>query len=206
METEAISLGATAKALEKNGYKVRIFPDGASAADYIADAVQGRTVGFGDSQTMSDMGLYERLSRRNTVFDPKQAVSGREFTELAKSALTADVFLTSANGVSADGVIVNLDGTGNRAAGSLFGHEKIFFIVGRNKLCGGLDDTIYRVRNVAAPKNAHRLGLRTPCAIRGDRCCDCSSPDRICNGLLIQMKKMHGMEAEVVLIDEDLGF
>ena len=140
------------------------------------------------------------------MLDPKQSVDNDDFLRIAKDCLTTEVFITSVNGLTADGVIINMDGTGNRVAGSLFGHRKVYYVIGRNKIAPDLEQAIWRVRNVAAPQNAKRLQLRTPCALRGDKCYNCASSDRICNGLLIQMKKMNDMDMEVLLIDEDLGF
>ncbi len=192
-------------ALEKKGYTVSCFDSGEAAADYLCGLFDGAVIGFGDSVTMSQMHLYERLSARNTVYDPKQTKSTAEFLDIAKLCLTTDYFFTSVNAVSEDGTLVNMDGTGNRIAGSLFGHKKVFFIVGRNKIEPDLEKAIWRVRNVAAPKNALRTGRRTPCAFTG-KCQDCSSPQRMCNALLIQLCAMKDIESEVVLIDEDLGF
>jgi len=102
--------------------------------------------------------------------------------------------------------LVNIDGTGNRVAGALFGHEKVYFVAGINKVVPTLEDAIWRARNIAAPKNAMRLGLRTPCAKKGDRCYDCSSPDRICNGMMIHFKKMNDIDMEIVIINKQIGF
>ena len=107
--------------------------------------------------------------------------------------------------MSETGELVNIDGTGNRVAGSLFGHEKVYFVVSLSKLCPTLDDAIFRARNVAAPKNAARHGFANPCALKGDRCYDCSARDRICNALVVHYRKMRGIEMEVVLIREALG-
>lgn len=103
--------------------------------------------------------------------------------------------------------MVNIDGTGNRVAGSLFGHEKVYFVVTTNKIEESLEKAVYRARNIAGPKNALKYNLRTPCVIKGDRCYDCASPDRICNTLNIYLKKMNDIDdVEIVLIDEKLGF
>ena len=88
----------------------------------------------------------------------------------------------------------------------LYGHEKLYLVVGRNKLADTYDEALWRARNIAAPKNAQRLQTKTPCAVKGDRCYDCKSPDRICRGLAVLWRPMNGMETEVVLIDEDLGY
>lgn len=199
-------LSKTAEALRRNRYEVSVFETKEDACAYLSSLFHGAVIGFGDSKTIAQMGLNELLSRENTVYDPGPCTDNDEFLAVAKQCLTTDYFFTSVNGLSMDGILVNLDGTGNRVAGSLFGHKKVFFIVGRNKIAPDLEQTVHRVRNVAAPTNAKRYNLRTPCAVKGDRCYNCSSPDRICNGLLIQFKKMNDMEAEVILINEDLGF
>ena len=118
----------------------------------------------------------------------------------------AQVYITSVNGLAETGELINIDGAGNRVAGTLFGHEKVYFVVGRNKLAPTYDQALWRARNIAAPKNAQRLKCKTPCAVKGDRCYDCKSPDRICRGLVVLWEAMMGMEMEVVLVDEDLGY
>lgn len=123
-----------------------------------------------------------------------------------KDALTADVFLTSANGVAQSGEIINIDGNCNRVAGELYGHEKVYIIVGKNKIAPDFDKALWRARNIAAPKNAMRLNKHTPCAVDGV-CHDCSSPERICKGLVVLWRKpSNSAKYEVVLIDEELGF
>ena len=108
--------------------------------------------------------------------------------------------------------MVNIDGTGNRVAGSLFGHEKVYFIVGTNKIEPDLEKAVWRARNVAAPKNSLKYDLPTPCVINYKRtgelkCFDCRRPERICNGIITYLRKMNDIdEVEVILIDEDMGF
>ena len=104
------------------------------------------------------------------------------------------------------GELINIDGNGNRVASSLYGHKKVWFIVGRNKLAPTYEEALWRARNIAAPKNAQRLGRKTPCAVHGDRCYDCKSPERICRGLVVLWEAVANMEMEVVLIDQDLGY
>ena len=186
-------------------YEVSLFDTGAQAAAYLDGAIDGKTVGFGDSETMLSMGLYDKLAAHNKVHDPMHRPQGESFRETAKKTLLTDVFLTSLNAMSETGELVNIDGTGNRVAGSLFGHEKVYFVVSLNKLCPTLDEAIYRARNVAAPKNAARHGFRNPCAVKGERCYDCAAPDRICNALVVHYRKMRGIKMEVVLIREPLG-
>lgn len=189
------------KNLEDRGYTVKVFASGKEAADYLDAAVDGKSVGFGGSMTLDALGLYERLGSHNQVIwhwkqDPGAA---------RKGAMQADVYLTSANGLAETGEIVNIDGAGNRVAATLFGHEKVYFVIGRNKLAPTYDEAVWRARNIASPQNARRLGKKTPCAVKGDRCYDCRSPERICRGLVTHWGPMIGMAAEVLLVDEDLG-
>ena len=194
-------------ALKKNRYSVTYFASGEEAADYLDSKLDNQIIGFGDSATMNSMRLYKKLSAHNTVYDPNQSKDNDEFLENAQKCLTTDIYLTSVNAISETGEMVNIDGTGNRIAGSLFGHKKVYFIVSTNKIEPDLERALWRARNIAAPKNAMRYKLRTPCAIKGDHCYDCSSPDRICNALSIYMKKLNDIEdVEVVLIDEEMGF
>lgn len=201
-----MDINNVAKTLRKNRYEVSVFENKEMATEYLTSLFNNEIIGFGDSETMVQMELKKKLSVNNTVFDSKDGTNNDEFLAIAKRCLTTDIFMTSVNGLTEDGVIINIDGTGNRVAGSLFGHKKVFYIVGKNKIAPDIESAIWRARNIAAPKNAKRLGLRTPCAIRCDKCYNCSSPDRICNALLIEFKKMDDIDMEVVLIDEDLGF
>lgn len=194
------------KKLEQKGYKVRTFRQKEKAVQYLQEQFHNDTIGFGDSQTLLHMGLYALLSKNNIVYDPNQFDDNDNFLKTAKKALTAKYFLTSVNAITEDGIIINMDGTGNRVAGSLFGHEKVFFIFGTNKIVSNIEEGVWRTRNIAAPQNAKRIGCNTPCALKGDRCYDCNSPYRICSGLLIQYKKMNDSDAEIIIIDEDLGF
>ena len=203
------------RAFKRNRFECSVFETAGEAAEYLDGKIDGETVGFGDSLTLQAMGMYEKLSRHNTVFDVHQINRERDgfeksneaFLDLARKAMVTDVFLTSVNGVSETGVMVNVDGTGNRVAGSLFGHKKVYFVLGVNKIMPTLEEAIYRARNVAAPKNGLRHGYKCGCSLQGgDRCYDCSAPDRICNVLAIYYKKMRNIEMEVILINEDLGY
>lgn len=188
--------------LEARGYTVRVFATGKEAADYLDASLDGKSVGFGGSVTLDALGLYERLEKHNKTawhWKWKDPAAAR------REAMTSDVYLTSVNGLAETGELVNIDGAGNRAAATLFGHEKVYFVIGRNKLAPTYDEAVWRARNIASPQNARRLGKKTPCAVKGDRCYDCRSPERVCRGLVTLWGPMMGMAAEVLLIDEDLG-
>ena len=188
------------KNLEARGFSVRTFATAAEAAAYLNEAIDGKTVGFGGSVTLQDMGLYELLGSHNEGH--WHWVNG---PEERKAAVQTQVYLSSANGLAETGEIINIDGGGNRVASTLYGHEKVYLVIGRNKLAPTYDEALWRARNIASPKNAQRLGRKTPCAVKGDRCYGCKSPERICRGLVVLWGPMMGMETEVILVDEDLG-
>ena len=188
--------------LEARGYMVRVFSTGKEAADYLDAAVDGTSVGFGGSATLDALGLYERLGTHNqVVWHWKQ----EDKDAARREAMTTGVYLTSVNALAETGELVNIDGAGNRAAATLFGHEKVFYVIGRNKLAPTYEEAVWRARNIAAPQRARQLGKKTPCAVKCDRCYDCKSPERVCRGLVTLWGPMMGMEAEVLLVDEDLG-
>ena len=193
-------------ALEARGFKVSAFPTAAEAARYLNGQIDGVSVSFGGSVTLEQMGLFDSLGQHHEVLSHWHVPAGKDPAEIRAKAMTTEVYLTSANGLAETGEIVNIDGTGNRVSGMLFGHKKVYFVVGRNKLAPDYDGALWRARNIAAPKNAQRLGTRPPCAARGDRCYDCKSPQRICRGLVVLWEAMKGCETEVVLVDEELGY
>ena len=189
------------KNLEDRGYAVEVFASGAEAAAYLDGAVDGKSVGFGGSMTLDQLGLYDALGKHNTVVWHWKQDAG----PARREGMFTDVYLSSAYGLAETGEIVNIDGNGNRVAATLFGHEKVYLVIGRNKLAPTYEEALWRARNIASPKNAQRLGKKTPCAVKGDRCYDCKSPDRICRGLVTLWGPMMGMETEILLVDEDLG-
>ena len=153
-------------ALEARGFKVSAFPTAAEAARYLNGQIDGVSVSFGGSVTLEQMGLFESLGQHNEVLSHWHVPAGKDPAEIRAKAMTTEVYLTSANGLAETGEIVNIDGTGNRVSGMLFGHKKVYFVVGRNKLAPDYDGALWRARNIAAPKNAQRLGVKTPCAAK----------------------------------------
>ena len=157
-----MNFDAVKQNLEKRGYTVRVFSTGKEAADFLDAAIDGKSVGFGGSATLDALGVYERLGKHNeTVWHWKwedPAAARRE-------AMTADVYLTSVNALAETGELVNIDGAGNRVAATLFGHEKVYYVIGRNKLAATYHEAVWRARNVAAPQRARQLGKKTPCAV-----------------------------------------
>ncbi len=192
----------TLENLQKNGFTVTRCATKEDAADYLVQTLHGKSVGMGGSMTLEALDVYDRLTADNTVYW-HQAAPGPDAMEKADNA---QVYITSANAISQEGYILNIDGRGNRVAGTLMSKERVIFVVGRNKLAGPMAEALDRARNVAAPLNARRLGKKTPCAVDGV-CHDCASPDRICNALVVLWKKPMGCRSmEVVVVDEALGY
>lgn len=191
------------KNFESHGFTTSFFNTKEEAAAYLNGQLHGKKIAFGGSITVKEMGLDKLLADENEVIW-HWLVPGRE---TLMDARTADIYLTSANGVSETGELVNIDGTGNRVAQTLYGPEKTYFLIGNNKIREDLAGAIDRARNIAAPKNAMRFQVNTPCVANGgDRCYDCNSPDRICHATVILNRPCKGMEVELLFIDEELGF
>ena len=186
--------------LEERGFSVKIFSTGAEAVTYLDSVIDNTSVAFGGSMTLQQLGLQEKLSTHNEVF--WHWTGG---AEAHAKAMHAKTYLTSVNGLAETGELLNIDGIGNRVAATLYGHETVYFVVGKNKLAPTYEEALWRARNIAAPKNAQRLGRKTPCAVQADRCYDCRSPERICRGLVTLWEPMMGTKMEVILIHEELG-
>lgn len=197
--------GAFEENLRKRGIVLKVFDTKEDAASYLTQAIKGKTVGFGGSMTLEEMGLYEKLKPANTLYwHWRQEMTG---DEAKAKAYTADVYVTSLNGVAETGELVNIDGSGNRVAATLTKHERLYFVVGENKIAPDLHRAIDRARNIASPLNAQRLHRKTPCAVKADHCYDCKSPERICRTLnIIWEKPMQVERCELILIRENLGY
>lgn len=187
--------------LQKRNFDVEVFPSGATAAMRLLELVQGRTVGYGGSVTLETLGIFDEIG--NYAHDVYTHRPGRAGDEEHR-ALHADIFMTSANAVSRDGHIVNIDGTGNRVAATCFGPGRTIYLIGRNKVVSTLHDALRRAKETAV-KVARHYRRKTPCVSTG-KCEDCLSPDCICSITTIHRRKPQGIDMSVFLIDEDLGF
>ncbi len=182
----------------------------ATKADALAKALelipQGATVSWGGVRSAQDIGLIDALHAGNhRPLDRDLCKTPEERLEMMKQGMFADVFLTSANGLSMDGEMVNIDGTGNRLAAICYGPKEIIAIVGMNKVADTLDDAITRARTVAAPLNKQRFPEPpSPCAVTGT-CADCKSEGCICNQILITRNCRPAGRIKFILVGEDLG-
>jgi len=164
---------------------------------------EGSTVTMGGGMSVHEIGLVKALKAGNYNFIDRDECEDKRAAMLM--AYDADVFLASANAMTQDGVLVNIDGNANRVSAIAQGPRKVILIVGMNKVCDDVDGAMKRARNVAAPINAQRFGLNTPCAKTG-ACMNCKSPDTICCQFLITRFSRHPGRIHVILVGENLGF
>ncbi len=166
----------------------------------------GSSVGIGGSVSIEKSGIYEKLLEKNcTIYWYSKYSTPAEGEIARKKTIGADIFLCSANAVTKDGRIINVDGKGNRIAAITYGPETVIFLVGKNKLVdGGTEKAFAYIHNVICPKNAKRLGLNLPCG-RQESCNDCTSPQRMCNLNLIIDHVPRNRKYIVVLVEQELG-
>lgn len=164
---------------------------------------EGSSVTMGGCMSAHEIGLVDAIKNGNYDFIDRDAYEDKR--EAMLRAYDADVFLSGANAITDDGVMINIDGNANRVSAIAQGPKKVVFIVGMNKVCPDTDSAMKRARNVAAPVNAQRFGLSTPCSKTG-KCYDCKSPDTICCQFLITRFSRHKDRIHVILVGEDLGF
>lgn len=178
----------------------------AEEAKAIALSIIGeRSVGIGGSKTVRQLGLYDALKAQGNIVHWHWTVDKEHKKEERDLAIGCDVYMCSANAVLEDGRIVEIDGTGNRVAGLLYGPPCVILLVGKQKICADFDSAIERIKRDTCPENARRLGMPTPCAKTGE-CYDCRTPARMCNAtVIIEWPLRIHKEFHVVLIDEELG-
>ena len=172
-------------------------------SELIAD---GSSVTWGGTMTVRDLGIPEVLKSRGTlqVLDRDLVTTAEEKQDMYLRAFSADVYLSSANAISEDGVIVNIDGNGNRVAAITWGPKKVIFVIGINKVAQTVEAALARARSTASPINAARFDIKTPCQTDGT-CHNCNSTDSICNYVHFLRNSPKGRHV-VVLVGENLGY
>lgn len=196
------------KALNSRGFKAQYAADASRALEVIAALIPaGVTVGISGTVTVREVGAIEALEQKGcrVVHHWRTDIAPEDRKKVLMDEFTADWYLTSANALTKDGVMVNIDGTGNRVAAMSWATGKIIYVVGVNKITGDIDSAVDRARNIASPPNARRTGANTPCAALG-YCVDCNSPQRICNVFTIIQRCPLGRECHVIVVGENLGY
>ena len=196
----------TVEALNKRRFEAYYCSTAAEAVEKVLELTpKTDVVSWGGAMTVDELGIKQRMAQEGyTLLDRDTAQSPEEKQATMRQALTCGTFLMSSNAISKDGQLVNIDGNGNRVAAMCFGPRQVVVVAGMNKVLGTLDDAVARARNVAAPANAQRFGIKTPCGLTG-QCGDCTSPDCICSKLVITRFCMPERRIKVVLVGEDLG-
>ncbi|MCQ4925491.1 lactate utilization protein [Tissierella carlieri] len=189
--------------LSKNGFIVKTFNNISEAKEELLSEIKKEeSIGIGGSMTIQDMDIYDDLKDRgNEIYWHWR----KDVENAAVKAINADTYIASTNALTMDGKLVNMDGTGNRVASMIYGHKDVYIVVGKNKICKDYDEASERIKNIAAPMNAKRLNLSTPCTHTG-KCIDCDSPQRICRSEVIVHKKPGGTNIHIYLVDEELGY
>ena len=199
---------AAVKALEKNHFISVYCADKKTAIDYILqEANEAQTIGFGGSRSVADLEINAKLAEMGKeLLDHNQpGLELEDRIKVMRHQLTCDLFLASANAVSLTGMVLNIDGNGNRVASTIFGPKKVILVVGRNKLVNTVEDGLKRIKAYAAPLAAKRLNIEVPCAKTGF-CSDCNSPGRICTATVILERKPRLSDVRVLVVNEELGF
>ena len=194
------------KALKKRGYDAYFCENKEQAKDKVLSLIPERaTVSWGGTLTMEEIGVLDAVRGGNyNVLDRDKASTPEEKTAILKSALTSDVYLSSVNAISEDGIMINIDGLGNRIAAIAYGAESVILVVGMNKVCRNAEDAKLRARTFAAPNNGLRLNLELPCVKTGV-CSDCICPGCMCAQVVEMRTCRIENRIKVILVGEDLG-
>ena len=182
-------------------------PSGEEAVKKVSELIaDGSSVTWGGTMTVRDLGIPEHLKSRGTleVIDRDLAETLEERQAMYLRAFSADVYLSSANAISEDGVIVNIDGAGNRVAAITWGPKKVIFVIGLNKVTLTVEAALSRARGTASPINSARFDIKTPCKADGV-CHNCNSPECICNYVHFLRNSPKGRHT-VILVGENLGY
>jgi hypothetical protein len=203
------ALGAAAvEALKKNDFDAVYFSDKDQAAEFVMGFVkEGTQVGFGGSMTIAGMGIQAKAKAKGAIlYDHGDAsLTPEQKADMRRKQQLCDLFLCSANALTLDGKVMNVDGNGNRTNALTFGPKKVIVVAGVNKICADEAAGALRIKEYAAPMNNKRLNTGNPCVQKGV-CCDCKGKTRICKIYSTLYRKPSATDFTVVVVGEDLGF
>jgi hypothetical protein len=208
----SLRLEEVKSALMKNNFEAFVAKDAANVKEIVENellpAMKPKSISWGGSMTFMSSGIYDSLknSKDYEILDTydRKRYTQEEVAERRRQALLTDLFITGTNAITEAGHLINLDMIGNRVGAITYGPKNVIILAGRNKIVADLDDAMYRIKNHAAPVNAMRLDMKTPC-VKSGRCADCKSPARICNSWTITEKSFPKGRIKVVLINQDMG-
>lgn len=193
--------------LKKRNMEGYFFENSADCVKAVIDSIpQGSVISWGGSETIKEIGLMDAVRNGSyELIDRAAARSPEEARQLYARTVLSDYYLMSSNAVTIDGELINIDGNGNRVACLIQGPSHVIIVVGMNKIVTDLKSGVARVRNMASPANAIRLGRKLPCAVTG-HCHDCLSPECFCNQIVVTRRSGHTGRIRVYLVAEDLGY
>ncbi len=199
-------LQKTADKLKKRGFEARVFENANEANAFVKELIgKGESVTWGGSMTIRDMGLTEALKKEGYLTFDRDEIPPSERAAFVREHFFSDWYLMSANALTEEGELLNLDGMGNRVASLIYGPRHVIVIAGANKIVPSLEDAYKRVREIAAPKNAQRFSIQTPCKKTG-ACANCLSPDTICSQMVYTRTCRPQGRIYVLLVNETLGY
>lgn len=196
----------TVENLKKNGFMVECFENISDAKKYLLNEIdKKKNIGIGGSMTIFNSNIHKDLMERGNSIYWHWLEKAENKNEALKKAKNASVYLSSSNAITSEGKIINIDGVGNRVTSMVYGHDKIYIVVGINKIVETYEKAINRIKTISCPQNAERLNLNTPCRHTGE-CSDCKSDDRMCNITMVLEKKPMKSDIEVLIVNEELGY
>lgn len=208
LKTYDNKLERLSKALEKNNIKTVILEKAEDVKGFLDERIPDKaSVALGGSMTVMDLKIPEYLRGRDLVFHDRYApnLSKEDMKQVFRNSFLSDFYIASTNAVTMDGTLYNVDGTGNRTAAMIYGPDKVFVIIGLNKIVEDEVDAVSRVQGIAAPANNVRLNTGNPCTVAGT-CMDCSSQGRICNIYTLIRRQNVKDRIEVVIVKENMGY
>lgn len=186
----------------KKGFIAEFFENGEDALNCVLKEIGASDVGIGGSMTIQELGWFDALQKRGgTIWHWNGKYEG-----ILNDENSAPCYITSANAISSDGAIVNIDANGNRIAATAFGSKKAFIVCGENKIEKDIPSALFRAKNIAAPLNAKRLNRKTPCAIKADKCHNCNSPERICRITSITTFPIPNLDMRIIFVKGSWGY
>ena len=200
-----LKIERTVKNLIARQFEVHIAENGKQAVKIIKQIIpQGASVNVGGSQTLFELGLIDELNKMDVDFQNRYAENA-DVQKIFREAYSADVYLTSTNAITEDGILLNVDGNGNRVSAMIFGPKEVIVVVGINKLVKDMDAAVKRIQEIAGPMNNMRLNRETPCTMLAT-CTDCISPERICAAYVALARSHQDKRIKVILVKENLGY
>lgn len=201
-------INRTLEALNRHGFNAVCVDSKEDASILVKSLIKkGSVIGVGGSETLKEIGVLEEFKKEEYHFIQTQVtgLTEQQRHQLYRECFFADVYLSSANAITEDGYLYNVDGRSNRVAALLYGPDHVIIVAGVNKIVRDLDDAIKRNREIAAPANALRLNKKTPCT-KTLTCHDCQSPERICRNYVVMGPQANKERVKIILINESLGF